>query len=249
MEITRKNWTTYIRNLAKADDEAAEMVTDYLAEHEILSDKGFQQFADFFYAVVTKYAEGASEIAAQAYEAQAEAQGTYVPSAEPAPPPTYGECVKSIRGTMLDSDQAKSLGQTAGRLVRRTGVDTTVNNALRDGAEFAWVPNGDTCAFCMMLASNGWQPASKKALKNGHASHIHANCDCTYAIRFDGKSTVEGYHPESYKAVYDSAEGSTWQEKVNSMRRDNYAENKDEINEQKRIAYALRTKGEADAEG
>lgn len=27
-----------------------------------------------------------------------------------------------------------------------------LKNALRDGAEFAWVSNGDTCAFCMTLA-------------------------------------------------------------------------------------------------
>ena len=44
-----------------------------------------------------------------------------------------------------------------------------LKNALRDGAEFAWVPNGDTCAFCMTLASRGWQRASKRAIKNGHA--------------------------------------------------------------------------------
>lgn len=240
MEITRKNWMQYIQNLAKADDKAAELISDYLYDHEIGSDKGFNAFVDFFYSVVTKYAEGASEMAAQAYEALAEAQGATIKSAMPAETPSYGECKKAIRGTMLDSDQAKSLGQAAGRLVRRTGVDTTLNNALRDGAEWAWVPSGDTCAFCMMLASNGWQRASKKAIKNGHASHIHANCDCTYAIRFDGVSTVEGYDPDYYKALYDNAEGGKWQDKLNSMRRDKYAVNKDKINAQKRTAYANR---------
>ncbi|MCD8354908.1 MAG: polymorphic toxin type 50 domain-containing protein [Clostridiales bacterium] len=60
---------------------------------------------------------------------------------------------------------------------------------------------------------------SKKALKNGHAEHIHANCDCQYAVRFDGKSTVEGYDPDEYLEMYENAEGSTTQEKLNSMRR------------------------------
>lgn len=240
MELTRKNWKQYIENLAKADDKAAELITEYLDRHEIVSDAGFQAFTDYFYSVVTKYAEGASEMAAQAYEIQAAAQGAIIQSAIPAETPDYGEVVKAIRGTMLDSDQPKSLAQAAGRLVRRTGVDTTLNNALRDGAEWAWIPNGDTCAFCMTLASNGWQRASKKALRDGHAKHIHPNCDCTYAIRFDGKSTVEGYDPDAYRAIYNAAEGRTRREKVNSIRRDKYAKNKDTINAQKRAAYKAR---------
>ena len=71
-----------------------------------------------------------------------------------------------------------------------------------------------------MLASNGWQKASRKALKNGHAEHIHSNCDCTYAVRFNEKTTVAGYDPEKYKAEYDDADGGNWREKLNSLRRE-----------------------------
>ena len=71
-----------------------------------------------------------------------------------------------------------------------------------------------------MLASNGWQKASKKALKGGHAEHIHANCDCTYAIRFNEKTNYAGYDPDKYREIYDGAEGNTWQEKLNYMRRE-----------------------------
>ena len=124
------------------------------------------------------------------------------------------------------------------------GVDTTMKNALRDGAYWAWIPHGDTCAFCLMLASNGWQRASKKAIKGGHAEHIHANCDCTYAISFNGKGTVEGYDPDKYKAMYDNAEGNTWQEKLNSMRRQQYAENAPTLRAQKNAAYAARRERE-----
>ena len=102
-----------------------------------------------------------------------------------------------------------------------------MNNALRDGAQWAWIPSGDTCAFCIALASRGWQKASKKALKNGHAEHIHANCDCTYAVRFDNNLEVEGYDPKEYQKMYYGAEGRTPEEKINSMRRMFYAENKD----------------------
>ena len=58
-------------------------------------------------------------------------------------------------------------------------------------------------------------------------------------IRFDSTSSVEGYEPDT--SFYNSIEGNTIEQKANALRRQNYAENKDEINEQKRIAYAKRT--------
>lgn len=115
------------------------------------------------------------------------------------------------------------------RLVKRAGADTTLKNAVRDGAEWAWAPHGDTCPFCITLASNGWQKASSKVLKGGHAEHIHANCDCEFAIRFDHSTTVAGYDPEKYLRQYRAA-GSD----VNAMRRIDYAARKDAINAQKR---------------
>ena len=102
-------------------------------------------------------------------------------------------------------------------------------------AEWAWVPHGDTCPFCMMLASNGWQKASAKLLKGGHASHIHANCDCEFAVRFDSNTGVAGYDPEKYLKQYRAA-GSD----VNAMRRIDYAARRDAINAQKRTAYKVR---------
>lgn len=131
------------------------------------------------------------------------------------------------------------------RLVKRAGADTTPHNAVRDGAEWAWVPHGDACPFCRMLASNGWQKASKNLLKKGHAQHIHANCDCEFAVRFSREFDVAGYDPEEYLRQYRDA-GSD----VNAMRRIDYAANRERINAQKRAAYAARkgsTTGNDDA--
>ena len=75
----------------------------------------------------------------------------------------------------------------------------------------------DTCAFCITLVCRGWQHASEATLKGGHAEHIHANCDCEYAIRFGGYSTVAGYDPEKYLQQYRAA-GSD----VKAMRRMDY---------------------------
>ena len=97
------------------------------------------------------------------------------------------------------------------------------------------MPHCDSCAFCITLASRGWQRASKKALKNGHAEHIHAHCDCEYAVRFGRESSVKGYDPDEYWQRYQAAGGD-----INAMRRENYAANREKINAQKRAAWAAR---------
>lgn len=112
-------------------------------------------------------------------------------------------------------------------------ADTTLKNACRDGAEWAWVPHGDTCPFCITLASRGWQKASEKVLKGGHAQHIHANCDCEFAIRFDHRTTVAGYDPEEYLQQYRDAGSS-----VNGLRKAQYPSVRNHINAQKRALYA-----------
>lgn len=184
-------------------------------------------------ALVTKYGEGSAELACQMYDALAEAANAGVPAAEPAAPADYGEVARMVNATK--NQNPANLPNGVSRLVKRAGADTTLKNAVRDGAEWAWVPHGDTCPFCITLASNGWQKASSKVLKGGHAEHIHANCDCEFAIRFDHSTTLAGYDPEKYLKQYRDAGGD-----INKMRRIDYAARKDAINAQKRAAYAVR---------
>ena len=236
MRISTKDWKNYIEKLSKLNNTAGEKMSDYVARH------GFNDpnIIDYAYGLVTKYGEGSASLSAMMYDAIAEMEGKILPSAEVAETPEYGEVAKAINGVKKHSQNPNSYGNVVNRLVKRTGADTMLKNADRDGAEFAWIPSGDTCAFCIALASRGWQHISKKSLKNGHAEHIHANCDCNYTVRFDGKSTVEGYDPDEYLEIYENAEGSTPDEKINSIRAKYRAENRDKINAQKRVAYAER---------
>lgn len=234
MRISSKDWKNYIDKLSKLNNIAGEKMSDYVARH------GFDdpRIIDYAYGLVTKYGEGSASLSAMMYDAIAEMEGKILPSAEVAETPEYGEVAKAINGVRKHSQNPTSYGNVVNRLVKRTGADTMLQNAERDGAEFAWVPSGDTCAFCIALASRGWQHISKKTLKNGHAEHIHANCDCNYTVRFDGKSSVAGYNPEEYLEIYESAEGDTPEEKINSIRAKYRAENRDKINAQKRANYA-----------
>ena len=244
--VTRKEWNNYIALLRRLDDRASSemlaMLTPLKARYDagLISSKDFRQaLIEYAYALATKYGEGASEAACEMYDAIAALQGVTVPPAVPAQTATIEEVAISVNGT-LKTGNSDIVAQSVGRLVKMAGVDTMMQNAIRDGAEWAWIPSGDTCAFCIMLASNGWQRASKDALKNGHAEHIHANCDCTYTVRFNDGLDYEGYDPDKYLDMYRNADGSTPEERLNAMRREFYAENKELINEQKRNAYAAK---------
>ena len=241
MKISSNSWKSYIKNLSKIDKKAAETVSNYYREHPDLS---VEQLISYCLAVSDYYGSAAGELACEMYEEVAAASGRLVPTPEPAPTATYGEMAKTVQGVLAQSQNPDAVGAAVGRKVKTVGLDTILKNSLRDGAQFAWIPSGDTCAFCMMLASNGWQRASKKALKNGHASHVHNNCDCSYVVRFDDNTEVEGYDPDYYKDIYDNAEGDTWEQKTNYLRRKNYAANKDRINTQKRLNYANKMRSE-----
>lgn len=235
MKLTAQTWSEYVARLARLNQSAGQLMADYIAAHGTGDTDTLIAYA---HALVTKYGEGSAELACQMYDALAAAARAGVPAAEPAEPASYGEIARMVQATKASPPQMQ---RGVSRLVKRAGADTTLKNALRDGAEFAWVPQGDTCAFCLTLASRGWQKASQAAIKGGHAEHIHANCDCEYAIRFDGASTVAGYDPEKYPKQYRDA-GSD----VNALRRVNYARNRERINAQKRAAYAARKALEAE---
>ena len=230
MQITAKTWSEYITRLSRMNQKAGQLMRDYIDRHGTADTADLIAYA---YGLVTKYGEGSAELACQMYDALAEAQGALVPAAEPAETASYNEVARMVNATK-DQNPA-NLPNGVSRLVKRAGADTSLRNAARDGAEWAWVPHGDTCPFCITLASNGWQKASDKVLKGGHAQHIHANCDCEFAIRFDHRATVAGYDPEKYLAQYNAAGGD-----INAMRRIDYAARKDAINAQKRAAYAVK---------
>lgn len=230
MQISAKTWNEYITRLSRLNQKAGQLMREYIGSHGTESTDDLIAYA---YGLVTKYGEGSAELACQMYDALAEAANAGVPAAEPSEPADYGEVARMVNATK--NQNPANLPNGVSRLVKRAGADTTLKNAVRDGAEWAWVPHGDTCPFCITLASNGWQKARSKVLKGGHAEHIHANCDCEFAIRFDHNTTVAGYDPDKYLKQYRDAGGD-----INKMRRVNYAANKERINAQKRAAYAVK---------
>lgn len=241
MKISLNSWVKYIEKLDKVNQKAADLMADWVEVHG-LDDR--QALVDYAYGLTTKYGEAAASLACEMYDETALAEGMTLPSAEPADVATIEEVGKAVNGSLKHS--LVEVPSVIYRLCKQAGADTTLKNAKRDRAEFAWVPHGDTCAFCLTLASNGWQEASSKTIKGDHAKHIHANCDCQFAIRFHSDDGVAGYDPNKYLEMYKNAEGRSSKDKINALRRQFYAEDKEAINEQKRIRYAARQAEESE---
>ena len=250
MRISAKTWNNYISTLRAINEKAAREFETWIKVYG--TDKGItdigsiidgdgRDVVDIAYMVCQRYGNASAAVSAEMYQALADLSGVYVDTPILADNAGFGEVAKTVKGVLKTSQNPSELSGAVSRLVKRTGSDTTLLNAGRDGAQFAWIPSGDTCAFCIMLASNGWQYMSKNAMKNGHAEHIHANCDCNYCVRFDTSTDVAGYNNgKAYKKQYDDADGDTYEEKLNSMRRDYYAKNSEEILEQKADAAEKR---------
>ena len=225
-QIPRRSWSNYIKRLSQIDKTAASKVKAFIGVNGLPESAAqASELIDYSYGLVQKYGSAGAALACEMYDALSTLEGASVPPAEPAELPTYGETAKAVNGT-IKTQNTEIVAGAVERLVKLSSADTMIKNGIRDNAEWAWIPNGDTCAFCLTLASRGWQPASKAILNGGHAEHIHAHCDCNFMIRHDSSTNVRGYDPDKYREMYDNAEGKSSKDKINSLRREFYAKNK-----------------------
>ncbi len=245
--ISAADWKRYVDRLAAIDERAGQAMREYIRRY---GTDNRQALIEYAYGLATKYGEASAAMAAEMYDAIAATAPKAIAAAQIAETATGEEVGKAMNAILEKSVNENAIAGGVTRLVKRAGADTILQNAVRDQAEFAWIPSGgETCAFCLMLASNGWKPAGKKSLSGGHATHIHANCKCTYAVRFSEKDDIPGYTPERYLRELDSAplepgQSETWKNKINAVRREEYAANREQINAQKRAAYAARKEAE-----
>lgn len=92
----------------------------------------------------------------------------------------------------------------AGALLDREikgAIDNCIHeNVRRDPAKprYAFVPQGDACAFCEMRAANGLTYADDDITP----SHDFCTCEPTPVFDKDG---IEGYDPKAYEEKYDAA--------------------------------------------
>ena len=193
MTIKEQAWKRYITALRKVNDLAADDMEAWLDANRDDPDSWDdidREVIAYAYGLTTKYGSAAAELACEMYDSVARASKVNVPEAEPAELPSYSRMAAAMNGVMVYSVRSDVVAAEVGRHVKRAAADTVLKNAKRDGAETAWIPAGtETCQFCLMLAANGWRPVPS----GEHAEHIHAHCDCMYAVRFNKDTEYEGY--------------------------------------------------------
>lgn len=241
MQMSLKDWRAFVKKLSAVNNKAASEVKRYIADNGLTD---VQALINFCFGILEKYGNASAALSALMYDTIAELESVAVPAAELAKTATYADVAESVNGTLKISQNPDSIAGAVSRLVKLAGQDTFLQNAQRDGAEFAWIPSGDSCPFCLMLASRGWEKVGKGTMKDGHATHVHSNCDCTYMVRHSSSFNVSGYDPDRLYNTYRSADGVTWKDKINTLRREQYKEDAPKIRVQKREAYALRKEAE-----
>lgn len=162
---------------------------------------------------VQTFGDRAATIACSAYDVTMEELGISVqPSAvyNPVSVNSTGRQVdylmRQLTPDTFDSF-AQKLAERAYENVGRAANKTTIRNAERDyskGVRYARVPTGkETCGFCLMLASRGFDYTSRKAAGDMGFSfnRFHDRCDCR-VVAGDDFTTVEGYDPDWLYDVY-----------------------------------------------
>ena len=109
---------------------------------------------------------------------------------------------------LIDSVFNSYLQNVVNDSIRRTGDANLQRDYERGLAGGKWcrVPVGDTCAWCLMLASNGAWYKSKETALGTSPDHYHSDCNCVAVYHADAES-IKGYGKlAEYKQMYYEAD-------------------------------------------
>lgn len=194
----------------------------WIDKYGVSDERAMVRFAK---ALTDKYGEAAATQACQMFEEIAAASNKVV-NAVPANVATFGEVADDVYGCMKQSPLGKLVPGVVEKLTKQAAEDTMLQNAQKNNAEWAWVPDGGACVFCRSLAANGWQHLSKST-KDNHAEHIHANCNCEFAIRFNKNDGIQGHNFEEYKKEYEEHKDDlkAWRRELEEITKEMQSEN------------------------
>lgn len=167
--------------------------------------------------VAAKYANLGCELGAQWYDLCAELAGIDTDPAE------YDDAdyddmhmraEKKMGAAPEGSEPTGTLNQFLQNIIASSIRDTGNANLWRDyergkaPGKWARVPVGETCAWCLMLASQGaWYLSEDSAIVK-EAGHYHSDCNCV-AVYFADANDISGYsNLDKYKEMYYNADNA-----------------------------------------
>lgn len=205
--------------------------------------------------VAYKYRMLGSELGAQWYDLCAELAGVDVEAAdldvidEEALAKRAANVAKSAAAQInpVESFTAFLQAQIAEE-IRTTGMMNLRRDYERGtrGGRWARVPVGETCAWCLMLASNGtWYLSQKSAIYAQDGGKYHDDCNCV-AVFYADAEDISGYSGiYRYKEMYYEADN---RRRANATGRDPYPKELQERIDRAREERAKKVR-EARAEG
>lgn len=166
---------------------------------------------DLVPAIIDKYGDMANDAAAEWYDRMRlkwfnEKIGSHL--AEPAGADKMRNILrKGITSIMTngggEEELLRYLNQTVDRNVREPARNTILQTAKHDPCEPRWarIPQGPTCAFCIMLAGRGWDYKSAESAGAGF-NEFHAQCNCQIVPSWSEHPHVDGYDPDGIEHRY-----------------------------------------------
>lgn len=164
--------------------------------------------------VAMKYSYLGCELGAQWYDLCSELAGIDVEPAEygELDPDNVREYAQNKLNANLNSEPTAVFNSFLQDMVNNSIRETGNANLWRDyergiiGGKWARVPVGDTCAWCLMLASQGAWYVSKKSALGETGDHYHDGCNCIAVYHADAESIAGYKNLERYKTMYYDAE-------------------------------------------
>ncbi len=215
MKISAKEWKNYINRLSSINYKAVTKMQKWMDRNGV---DDIDKLIDYAMALSERYGEAAATLVCKMYDEIADAQKANVLPAVPAEKIARWEMFKNVSGAQMQG-KLGDIPKIVGRSVKQAGADTMLKNAKRDGAYFAWINHGDSCAYCFMIAAGGWRRASSETIRGDHAEHIHNHCRCEFVIDLNGNLTIEGYDPNKLKERWKAITGATVEEKLRNLQK------------------------------
>lgn len=211
-------------NVSKQLTQAA--IDEFLGE--ISPGMSYEAVIDVAVTVAEKFAFLGAELGAQWYDLCTQLAGV---DAEPAELQQSDQDALRAKAEATVSKSQETFGKTfeyymqnvindSIRLTGDANLRRDYNRGLVPG-KWARVPVGETCAWCLMLASQGaWYLTKESALGDGN--HYHNGCNCVAVYHSDAES-IKGYSGQlgRYKAMYYDAENIRL---ANELGREHYPE-------------------------
>lgn len=154
------------------------------------------------------YGDKAQALSAEMFDEICEAEGIDADPGE-----MFDDVIDSSRlagkvhyyaGKLVDGDwdgYAGSNADLAAYYVHRSALENMERNCHKNGVRYARVGTGrETCGYCFMLSSRGFDYRSEKTASAG--SHEH--CDCIIVPGVDGVTKIDGYDPAAMRNRWES---------------------------------------------